>query len=114
MRLPRTSSPFSFAKSKQPRPRRRNSSPSVARTRRDSHARCPTMGPQGIADLAAARLLLHLRRDLPNHRGRRISDLRPLPFCPLSDGAVLPSVLSPQRDARSTPPCQYLSVALCF
>jgi len=38
-RSPRNSSPSSFAKSRQPRPqRRRNSSPSAARARRNSHA----------------------------------------------------------------------------
>ena len=48
----------SFAKSRQPRPRRRrNSSPSAAKTRRNSHAYRPTMGPQGVDHLAATRLL---------------------------------------------------------
>src|SRR5260370_42489671 len=56
------------------------------------------MGPQRVADLATARLLLHLRRDISGDRRHRASDLRPLPFCPLPHGAVLPAVLSPDRN----------------
>ena len=45
--VPGTARHLCFGKSKPPRPRRRrNSSPSAARTGRSSHANRPTLGPQ--------------------------------------------------------------------